>query len=184
MGSRPSSRNGAGSLEDLRAIPWVFGWTQSRQAVPGWFGLGTGLAAARQAGFGPTISAMHDSWYFFQSFVSNVEMTLAKTDLGIAAHYVDTLVEPAHRHLFDAVSEEFERTRDEVLRLTGQRRLLDREPALREAIDARRSYLDPLCFLQVDLLARLRAGDDPSPLLRRALLLTVNAIAAGLQNTG
>ncbi|MGH9157467.1 MAG: phosphoenolpyruvate carboxylase [Acidimicrobiales bacterium] len=184
IGSRPATRRGGRGLADLRAIPWVFGWTQSRQTIPGWFGLGRGLAAARRAGLGDTLSAMHRTWNFFRTFVANVEQTLVKTDLAIAGHYVDTLVDPSLRHLFTAVTEEYHRTVDEVLHLTGQLRLLDHDPVLQQRLDARRPYLDPLCYLQAGLLARLRTTDDPSPLLRRALLLTVNGIAAGLQNTG
>ncbi|MGH3850092.1 MAG: phosphoenolpyruvate carboxylase, partial [Pseudonocardiaceae bacterium] len=177
------SRGGRG-LDDLRAIPWVFGWTQSRQIVPGWFGLGSGLAAARQAGLGNALKTMHDSWHFFRTFISNVEMTLAKTDLTIAAHYVECLVDKAQRPLLETVADEYQRTCAEVLRLTGGEELLDRDPHLKQSIDSRRRYLDPLCYLQVGLLAQLRASTNPSPLLRRALLLTVNGIAAGLQNTG
>jgi phosphoenolpyruvate carboxylase len=184
IGSRPATRDGVRGLASLRAIPWVFGWTQSRQTVPGWFGLGSGLAEARRSGLAGTLAAMHGGWHFFRTFVANVEQTLFKTDLAIARHYVDTLVDPSLHHVFAVVTEEYHRTVEEVLLLTGQRRLLDHDPVLQHRLDARRPYLDPLCYLQAGLLARLRTTDDDSPELRRALLLTVNGIAAGLQNTG
>jgi len=183
IASRPPSRRSGTGLENLRAIPWVFAWTQSRHLLPGWYGVGTGLEHACGLFGVERLADMARQWPFFRVLLGDVEMVLAKADLGIAERYAE-LAGPAAERVFPLIKTEFERTRSQVLTLTGSEELLDREPTLQRAIRLRNPYVDPMSLVQVDLLRRWREGGRTDRELEDALAVTVRGIARGLQNTG
>lgn len=183
IGSRPASRRAGAGVQDLRAIPWVFSWTQCRAMLTGWYGLGTGLAAARREHGGESLAQAAAEWPFLDALLADVEMVLAKADLEIAAMY--TSLAPTESHsVFDAIRREYELTVAEVMTTRGSTALLDSEPTLQRSIRLRNPYVDPMNILQVDLLRRWRADDRPGGATFTALLACVNGIARGLQNTG
>jgi phosphoenolpyruvate carboxylase len=184
IGSRPARRHETRRIEDLRAIPWVFAWTQSRFLLPGWYGVGAGLEHGRELFGTEMLQAMDREWPFFAATIANAEMALAKSDLDIAARYASLVEDSELRtRIWRKIADEHDRSTREILRLTGQHRLLDREPVLRRSIDRRNPYVDPISFVQVEMLRRLRAGASQDSTLR-AILRTVNGIAGGLKSTG
>ncbi len=183
IGSRPASRRSGAGVQNLRAIPWVFSWAQCRIGLPAAYGMGTALAAAREQFGIDTLKAMNKGWLFFSSMLSDVEMALAKSDLDIGRHY--RLLAPApSRVIFELIDTELRLARAEILSIKEQDDLLDREPTLQRSIRLRNPYVDPMSLLQVDLLKRWRATDCRDAALLEALLVTVNGIARGIQNTG
>jgi phosphoenolpyruvate carboxylase len=188
LGSRPARRGGAGGIDNLRAIPWVFSWSQSRFVLPAWLGLGTALAAARESHGVELLREMTATWPFFATLLANAEMALAKADPVIAARYAQLWPDIAKRErIWGLVAAEFELAKSELLALRDSDRLLDGEPVLQASIDRRNPFVDPLSFVQLDLLARLRSADDDAAdqdELGRVSLLTINGIASGLRNTG
>lgn len=179
IGSRPPSRTASDAIEDLRAIPWVFSWAQARVMLPGWYGAGQALSAFPDKGL---LSAMAAEWPFFQAMLANMEMVLAKSDMGIAARYA-ALAGPEGAPLFAAIQRGWHAAVDGVLSATGQSRLLDRNPALDTSIRLRLPYIEPLNLLQVELMKRHRAGED-DPRIAEGLQLSINAIATALRNSG
>ena len=183
IGSRPAARRNQSGIGDLRAIPWVFSWTQARYILPGWFGVGTGLQKAIDKYGKETFGEMFREWFFLRALVADVEMVLAKTDLGISELY-SKLSGDLHDEFFPKITDEFERTRDTILEYSEHDSILEGDFTLQRAIALRNPYVDPISLMQVELLRRWRATDRQDTELFDALLVTVNGIAQGLQNTG
>ncbi|MGK7297320.1 MAG: phosphoenolpyruvate carboxylase [Candidatus Wenzhouxiangella sp. M2_3B_020] len=183
MGSRPASRRPDSGIEGLRAIPWVFAWAQSRHALPGWFGLGTGLERLAEEIGADRLMEMTAGWPFVATVLDDAEMAMAKSDLDIAQRYAG-LAGATGERIFPAIRAEFDRTRDWICRLKDQSDLLAGDETLRRSILLRNPYVDPMSFVQVETLARWRAGDRGDESLEQVLIASVHGIAQGLQNTG
>ncbi|KAF8657054.1 hypothetical protein HU200_060391 [Digitaria exilis] len=185
IGSRPAKRKPSGGISSLRAIPWVFAWTQTRLVLPAWLGVGAGLQSAMDAGHGEELRAMYDEWPFFQSTVDLIEMVTAKADAPTAARYEEMLVAAPERRraVGGELRRELARTVRCVLAVSGHSKLTAHNRSLRRLIESRLAYLNPMNMLQVEVLRRLRRDDD-NRRLRDVLLITINGIAAGMRNTG
>ncbi len=188
IGSRPSRRSATAALSELRAIPWVFAWTQSRVALPGWFGLGSALEgwAAKDAERWALVSTMYRDWTFFKTLVDNAQLALRGADMLIARVYSTLAAEPDRCAVFPEIEAEYRRTEKALCRLTGQKDLLDEAPWLQRSIRVRNPYIDPMNYVQVALLRRLRGSLDDAEAeeIHDAVRLSVNGVAAGLRGTG
>ena len=181
IGSRPSSRTASDAIEDLRAIPWVFSWAQARVMLPGWYGTGQALAGFADKGL---LRAMAEEWSYFQTILANMEMVLAKSDMGIAAHYAGLVEDQAlARDIFGRIKGGWQASRDSLLDVTGQSYVLEANPALNNSIRLRLPYIEPLNLLQIELMKRHRAGEGDER-IGEGIQLTINAIATALRNSG
>ncbi|GAA3409739.1 phosphoenolpyruvate carboxylase [Paenibacillus hodogayensis] len=190
IGSRPAKRKGSDRFEDLRAIPWVFAWTQSRFLLPAWYAAGSGLQTYVQGNPDRLnkLKQMYETWSFFSSTIDNLQMALGKADMLIAQEYAQMAKNTeAGQRIFEQIRSEYELTSQLILQITGQKEILDNQSVIQESIKLRNPYVDPLSYLQVQLLSELRSlegtSGDGAELLRE-VLLTINGIAAGLRNTG
>ena len=186
IGSRPAARGKSSEVTKIRAIPWVFSWMQSRFNLPGWFGLGTALSSIKDESL---LREMYQGWALFKTMLDNAELSLLKADMGIAALYVDLVPDKQlAAEMFTAIRSEYDRTREAVLAISGHANLLDEEPVTQNAVQLRNPYVDPLNYIQVEMLRRIRALDDQdseeAQSIREVINVTINGIAAGLRNTG
>ena len=193
FGSRPAYRKQTRTVADLRAIPWVFSWMQSRFVLPGWYGLGSALDSMindPDSGGCPLLGEMYRGWPFFQTMIDNAQQSLTKADMGIAEIYASLVPDTAIRaRIFDEIKAEFERTCNAIFCITGQSTLLENEPVLQRSIQLRNPYVDPLNYIQVEMIRRLRAlqargATEDTEALRAVIELTINGVSSGLRNTG
>lgn len=187
IGSRPMKRKDSSKFENLRAIPWVFAWTQSRQLLPAWFASGSGLASYADKGSEQLeqLQHMYNNWPFFRSTINNLQMALTKADIQTAKEYTALVNDEAiGERIFQTIVEEYNRTKDILLKITGDEELLDHQPTIKESVRLRNPYVDPMNFLQVELIKELRQSEDKNDELLTEVLLTISGIAAGLRNTG
>src|SRR5690625_1167181 len=187
IGSRPMSRKNSQRFEDLRAIPWVFAWTQSRHMIPAWYAAGTGLQAFidEDKTHLETLQTMYKEWPFFHSTINNLQMALMKADMNSAKEYLELVEDPeVAKRIFDDIVDEYERTKKALLLISGNDALLNHTPNIKESVHLRNPYVDPLNYLQVNLIHELRNTPNPSEDLVTDVLLTINGVAAGLVNTG
>lgn len=187
IGSRPMKRKDRNRFEDLRAIPWVFAWTQSRQLIPAWYAAGTGLEefALKSEENLKLLQRMYLEWPFFRSTIDNLQMALMKADITTAKEYTSLVKDKTiAERIFGNIVEEYEKTKEILLKISGDEELLDHTPNIKESVYRRNPYVDPLNFLQVELIKELRAQEEPNEELLTEVLLTISGIAAGLRNTG
>jgi phosphoenolpyruvate carboxylase len=197
IASRPARRHGTTGFDDLRAIPWVFAWVQSRHYLPGWYGMGTALksfVSENPAEHLSLLRTMYRQWPFVTRVIENAQMTMEKADMGIAHRYASLVQDPAvGARIFERIRSEYETCREVLLRITEQVELLDNDPGLQRSLRLRNPYVDPLSYIQVSLLRRMRASQGPDEAeanadtvaaLRRPLHLTINGIATAMRSTG
>lgn len=187
IGSRPMSRKNSQRFEDLRAIPWVFAWTQSRHMLPAWYAAGTGLQSFIEENGSnlEILQTMYKEWSFFHSTINNLQMALMKADMKTAKEYLELVEDPVlANRIYEDIAEEYERTKKALLQISGNEELLSHTSNIKESVHLRNPYVDPLNFLQVDLIQKLRETSNPSEELVTEVLLTINGVAAGLVNTG
>ena len=182
IGSRPARRRTGGGIKHLRAIPWIFAWTQTRLLLPAWLGVGAALKHSVDTGNRALLTEMEEHWPYFNAALNAIEMVFSKANPNISGLYDDRLVAEELQDMGTALRVKYRQTRDALLDITGHTIALENQPEVRQSVDVRNTYVVPLNLLQVELLARVRESEDPVDL--DALLVTINGISAGMRNSG